>query len=783
MNAYQYLGVTQQTAEWALSNKSAFAVFAQSLEEASSTESLRHGVVIAGQLRMAASSDSPLLIIWNPEYSSGTGSELWGFMRLTGTYGILLSNNTVVVFERFLHVVSQRLQNLQLDTVFKHRSHPEIGKSLHTCLAGRGNEAWHASLAYFDGTAKSAQGQIPVVLCLGPSTEQREKMVSVLESEVAKLESLIDSANIAMDASRARPALEENWMKGVRRAFHSPIVSKQDSGGLVAAVPPLSSPIDPVEAPIARTLTFDDWIRHGSPLGENQRKILESQVLHRQPVRITGPAGSGKTLLMQLMAVQLMRESKDSNQSIRAMFVVHNASMHEEVFDRFCELGAEEFLEEKSSQFIEVSTLFEYCRGRVDMGDVSLIDTDAYESKQYQMATIHDCILSICGGKSFSDKDYPLLSQVIGNDDLAALFAMLLVWEIGIAIKGRGVSENRKLYVESSRPLSRFHGVMTQTERNLVFDIFEQYRYQVFEKQELLDSDDLVISAFQTLRAPLWQMQRRKLGYDYVFVDEAQLFNENERRLFSFLTNTKKQFVPIVLALDEAQEFRGMGSAGFALLGIPSMSEEKLDGVFRCTPKILELCFHIIQQTTDLFGADFPDFTKETVSLVPDNHKLAEKPLLVTGGEGWNIGKYVIGRAEKMRHANLRQVAVVIHAERYWSTVKAAAEKYARTRVVELVKRGDPINSNSPVIVLSRPDAIGGQEFDGVIAVGLEEGLVPPSVGGHTGLGAALEQQALREMYLSFSRARYRVEVCNAVRSTPTALLASAIKSKLIGLA
>ena len=95
-------------------------------------------------------------------------------------------------------------------------------------------------------------------------------------------------------------------------------------------------------------------------------------------------------------------------------------------------------------------------------------------------------------------------------------------------------------------------------------------------------------------------------------------------------------------------------------------------------------------------------------------------------------------------------------------------------------KRGERVDTQAPIIVISRPEAIGGQEFDAVIAVGLEKGVVPPIVNHHIGLQTALEQQSLREMYLSFTRARYVLIILNSNGSQPTTVLKAAISSGLL---
>jgi len=83
-------------------------------------------------------------------------------------------------------------------------------------------------------------------------------------------------------------------------------------------------------------------------------------------------------------------------------------------------------------------------------------------------------------------------------------------------------------------------------------------------------------------------------------------------------------------------------------------------------------------------------------------------------------------------------------------------------------------------VAVARPETIGGQEFDAVVAVGLEQGVVPPRVSSNQALSVALEQQALREMYVSFTRARFRLILVVSHRSAPTAIIAAAARAGFI---
>lgn len=75
---------------------------------------------------------------------------------------------------------------------------------------------------------------------------------------------------------------------------------------------------------------------------------------------------------------------------------------------------------------------------------------------------------------------------------------------------------------------------------------------------------------------------------------------------------------------------------------------------------------------------------------------------------------------------------------------------------------------------------MGGQEFDAVVLVGLEQGVVPPQVVDNPALAQALEQQALREMYLSISRAKEQVIFVVNKDATPNTVVTSAVFQGLI---
>ena len=118
-------------------------------------------------------------------------------------------------------------------------------------------------------------------------------------------------------------------------------------------------------------------------------------------------------------------------------------------------------------------------------------------------------------------------------------------------------------------------------------------------------------------------------------------------------------------------------------------------------------------------------------------------------------------------------------AEAYWASLLEELTA-AKMPLHVLEQRGEKLGSKEGVVVLSRPAHIGGQEFDVVFIVGAEHGLLPPRVVNNDALAVAVEQQALRELYLSITRARHKVMVMLSRGATLSSILSEAAQSGLL---
>jgi hypothetical protein len=527
----KYLAIPQPTADWLLGRTDLLENLNNSLGQLLDLPDLGAALVAAGSLRACASPDGIVLALWNADYLSGTGDETWGFIRLRSPLSLFDEKGIrSEVFEQCVYIINQRLQLLLLDDRCAHQS---LEDDIHTCFSGRGVEAREFSVGYFESDVSTGSSRSRGIICVGPARDLNA-LKSVTRDEGSKLPALVKAANELISSSNPRPILDTPLLKSFGEALRSRDKKKSHLSDIT--VPTGHKPRrsrSRRERDAYRTVgwSYSRWISPQSPLSSTQRRIVESDLILKYPIRITGPAGSGKTLVMQLLAMRRIVVATEKSHPVRVLYIVHNDAMAQMVKERFLTLGADHYVED-GSYTLDIMTLADYSRQQLEVNVTTLIDTDAYASKQFQLEQVMEAQEKVFKARCEDVEKSKLLKQVIDDPSLFEVFAKLVMSEISTAIKGHGLIHDDRRYINSERRLSRLHGIMTATERSIIFDIFRTYNETVFEELEVLDSDDLALSLLGRLRTPIWELKRRSKGYDFVFVDETQLFNENERRLF-----------------------------------------------------------------------------------------------------------------------------------------------------------------------------------------------------------------------------------------------------------
>ncbi|HEY1976187.1 MAG TPA: UvrD-helicase domain-containing protein [Candidatus Baltobacteraceae bacterium] len=759
-----YFGTTWQTAGWLLEHESIRTPLLDALSDPEKLKVVQMGLFRQGPVRMVYDDKLGLVCFWNIDYLTGLADEGLGFIKLSGTYGLVnFPRIAFEAFERELTVLNYRLRNLIFESAYYHQ---DFEDGSHKVLAGRGTEARDYSIGYAE-TQLAVRAQAvsrKVVVCVGPEGDWK-RAGAAATAERAILGDLSESLVERISEARGSASLlTQNALVELRMAISPPIQQPP-----LTEVTRRAGPLAVEESDKYRTAgwPFEQWLSDGTTLSEDQLNILMGDGVLKHPIRIIGPAGAGKTLLMQLMAMRLQTIDPSASKII---FITHNQPMELAIRERFAVLGAKQFT---LANNIAVTTLERYANDTLLLRDVNLLEPTSADAKNTQLAFVNQAFLEAAKISESIVKGSDVLG-VIAKD--LNTFGEFVRSDFSVAIKAQNLQSDKTSYVNSSVALGKLHGILTPDERAVVYQAFQIYQ-NMLDEYGVLDTDDVALTMLGKLSSPVWHHQRKSMGFDYIFVDEAQLFNENERKIFQYLGNGKRPFVPIVLALDEGQQFFGESRVGLALLGIKDAERENLRYNHRMTARIADLAFYVISQSTELFTLDFPDYTKTTET--PSHTSDGSKPHLERVGADEFLSNAVAQLVRDCRRDGLRQIAIVCFNESYWLELEEKLkDKLKDLDFFPMLRRGERPRGHS-FTTLCRPAIVGGQEFDAVIAVGLEQGVVPKYVS-NSALQTALEQQALRDVYVTFSRAKDRLTVLIGSQADPAPILRGAIEQGLL---
>jgi energy-coupling factor transporter ATP-binding protein EcfA2 len=761
----KYLAIPQKTVEWLHGRPDVAAALADGLQS-SDLASLAGGDFAEGPLRMVR--DGDVIAIWNIDYQTSYGESAIGFLRLAGPHGTFSCPQPTQssTFIRELYVLNQRLLNrlfMAADFYLIMSDGAKVGAP-----TAKDGTRLGFGLAE-DNVRVSETATVKVVVVTGPEHDF-DAIAKVATDDLRVLRPEVGNALRLFRGRKGTRVLPNQRFAALRSAINPDLVDDAPPEQLIAATQELRTSFSQEEIYRTDHLIYDEWIAPDSPLSHEQRAVINREMVQGRPVRIIGPAGSGKTLLMQLLAIGVMRDRTAGRQSV--FYVTHNDAMRDIVWQRFAALAPNDDFNEQGQ--LQVATLTQFARDQLSLSQSRVFSTDAEKAKDEQLSTIRDALDSAI--KSYPElvAGSPTLTALTASGDARDEFLELLRADISIAIKARDLMADKQAYTTASEPLGPLHAVMNPEEREFVYSVYTNYQ-TIIDVFEILDADDVALTMLGTLRTQKWRIDRRSRGFDYVFVDEAQLFNENERRVFAHLTKRTMPYIPVILALDEAQQVHLQKTSGLGLLGLEGLERTRLTVPHRLPRSVARLAYYVISQSSDLFNEDFPNFTTELLSGYSDEDAGAQ-PFLLRAATAEDIGRTVLKQISASRREGASRVLVVCHADAYWSLLEEEIKAKADRDFAVITDRG--VQPAKPV-VLARPEVIGGQEFDSVITVGMEEGVMPPRAGNES-LQDLLEQAAIREAYLAFTRTRSRLAIVIGPHARPANVVQRAIEAGFI---
>lgn len=334
--------------------------------------------------------------------------------------------------------------------------------------------------------------------------------------------------------------------------------------------------------------TYDMWLSH---LSADQRKVLETPI--NESLRIVGPAGSGKTLALCMRAIQISRESGIIFEGKRILVATHSWAMSERIDGVLSALNGG--TAPSGITVYPLLSLLEEHAGHVGQQKTEIIGDDSSDGRQKSL----EIISSILKRKDFGKLS--LVSAWIGKaleaspDSRDRLdLTINLYEELSGVLTASGVAlddiESVQKYIESKRE-DWMPPFASEADRTFVISVYRSFCQELVDRGAIT-TDQFIVDSIRILETFAWRMRKETDGYDFIFVDELQLFDPQERSALELLGRSRKG-VPFITAEDPSQ---GVFSALNTRKATVDNVQVYLETVHRFNPGIFRLINFIYQK-------------------------------------------------------------------------------------------------------------------------------------------------------------------------------------------
>lgn len=390
-----------------------------------------------------------------------------------------------------------------------------------------------------------------------------------------------------MDLSRHVPL---SWPEGIFSALQE-LVARKTADFPIETSSSLAAEIDLKaigSASITGNRTFEQWL--GS-LTQSQREALNHPI--DTSIRIVGPAGSGKTLALCMRAIQISRDLDVQKMGKKVLIATHSWAMAERIDGVIGVLNGGVFPD--GVTVFPLLSLLDMHAGHIGSQRTEVIGDDSTDGRIKSMEIIGSLL------KGEGDKDRIGLSEWIvdglrASDESRSRLDLImnLYDEISGVLTASGVApddpDSIRHYINSRRE-DWMPPFFTEADRGFVIGVYREFIQELIDRSAIT-TDQFVLDSIRVLETFTWRMRKETDGYDYILVDELQLFDPQERSALELLGRSKKG-VPFVTAEDPSQ---GVFSA---LNARPGMAQDELvylETVHRFNREIFELISYIYQK-------------------------------------------------------------------------------------------------------------------------------------------------------------------------------------------
>lgn len=516
---------------------------------------------------------------------------------------------------------------------------------------------------------------------------------------------------------------------------------------------------------VTQEMTYSGWMERVTP---EQRAFIEHDTDHS--IKLRGPAGSGKTLTLELKALHEILRARDRGEFLRVLFVTHSWSLASEVdanLDRLSEWGRLDEL----SVFPLLTVAQELLPTERWTEGLQLIGEDSLADKNGQLAEIESILSDFLLGDwlTFRDQVSDGLRERLESSEPGSrrAFAWDCLVEFGSVLGADGIFPGVNAERQYFR-LPRAPWMMPlagKADLRLVLHLYHIYYRRMLDAGRLT-SDQLVNDFLNFLETHTWNTRRSKLGYDLIFVDEFHLFSVQERQLLRYLSRSTDEYPKLFMALDPRQSpweiYTGFADAqpetysGRTDEDFGTVSSVDLPTVHRFSPEILEFVKHLNWDFPDLdLGSEWDvDFAHVSSTAEPGH-----LPQLVEVGtqEAELIEIYNSLKEIRQETGRWHIALAVVDADGFskYRSLAPDLQRGLKAKVTIIESRDDVevLQYRRRGIVIGPAEYLAGLQFDAVLIAGL-----PEFKSGLANLGYR-RRRYLSLLYLAVTRASREVRI------------------------
>ncbi|UTC49293.1 UvrD-helicase domain-containing protein [Treponema vincentii] len=463
--------------------------------------------------------------------------------------------------------------------------------------------------------------------------------------------------------------------------------------------------------------TFEDWKNKLSP---KQKMFFDND--KKNALKLLGPAGTGKTLVMQLKAIQLVK----NNKNVRILYTCHSWSVACQVSD-FIDIVAPDV-----NKNIDIYPLLELAKEKVVLRDKDIIflGDDSYKGKIEQIKILNMLI------KEFIKSDWIMYKKDCSKDFCEKLESINLennnfTWEIMIEIAcvigANGIMPGKASFDKYDK-ISRRNWMMyleNSNEKKVIFQIYTSYMNYLV-KNNSISSDQIINDYINFLTTYNWYYERKTYGYDYIFVDEMQLFNDQERLSLTYLSRYVDEYPKIIMALDPKQSMEKIYSdIGISEIlsklnpetdaSIGKTNAFTLDIAYRYTKEILTLLKHIDSSYPQMDLAEKWDNGMK--NLKHNKIKNGECPILYTYKNDETEVKEALSLAKEYSQKGKQTIVLSLQDNLFTNLQKSTTDINKYHQILSKKDIG-LLKYTKKKIFISKPTYVIGLQFDVVILIG-----------------------------------------------------------------